>query len=157
MKDNIPENTCDCEKEPCNCTCDTTEAVPFTRVQIAGNAFVVTSKLSLETIKKLEKLDPDTLCLKRYEQGEEIEIFKIMSGKTSSISTYGIVFSEANKAGNAIATSLFPEDIKDKKEYIKERFGKTLFILDELEAQAGYNSAHIERMFNDLDKTIVEV
>ena len=145
----------------CNCNCNTCEhcstATPVVRIQIAGNAFVLTSTLMLETLKMLEKRDNKALCLTEHCKDEEKEIFRISTGKIASISKYGITFAEANKAGYATATVLFPEKVKDKKQFIKENFANTIFMLNELENRAKNACKNLERAYAELDKLIEEI
>jgi hypothetical protein len=133
------------------------EKAPKNRVKIVGNAYVITSKLKFETIKKLQKHDDSALCLKEFTKDEEKELFKIAIGKSASISKCGIVFVEADKDGYATATLLFPESVKDKKEYIKENFAKALFMLNTVEARAQYACTQIEKAFTELDDIITEI
>lgn len=154
------KKSCNCNcADPCMCTTpDIPEtAVPAKRVQIVGNAFVVTSKLPFEIIKKLEKYASNTLCLKERDHDEEKEYFRIATGKVSSISKYGITFNEANKDGFAIATALFPEKISNKKRFIKDEFGKTLYMLQDVEQNATHAYAHFEKAYAELDSIIEEI
>ena len=155
MSKNLKENvtlTCNCE--PCTCA---ENAKPTKRIQILGNAFTVTSNLKFETIQKLEKYDDQALCLKELSNDEEKELFRISTGKIASISKYGITFAEANKAGYATATMLFPESVKDKKEYIKDNFANTLFMLNEVEHSAERACLYLEKAFAELDEIIEEI
>lgn len=152
------ENTVNaCENCKCNCDCST-PAPAQKRVKIAGNAFIITSTLKLDTIKTLEKLDKDALCVKEYFSNNEInELFRIASGKVASVGNYGITFVEADKNGNAIATMLFPTNTKDKKAYIKENFIKIFHLLNEVENQAQRAAEYFERTFKALDDIIEEI
>ena len=128
------------------------------RIKIAGNAYVLTSKLSLDTIKKMEKLDKDALCLVEADgEGCTNEIFRIESGKIGSVSKYGIVFAEADADGNATVTQLLPEGITDKKTYIKENLAQIIFMLTDLEDLAATRCAELQAAYDELDKDIEEV
>ena len=127
------------------------------RIKIAGNALVLTSKLKFATIQKMEKYNPDALCLVEVKNDEENEIFRIGTGKSSSIGKYGITFMEANKEGFATATILFPENVSDKKEYIKDNFATALFMLSDLEDAVNTACAELEAAYAKLDKEIEEV
>lgn len=127
------------------------------RIKIAGNAIVLTSKLKFSTIQKMEKYNNDALCLVEVKNNEENEIFRISTGKTSSIGKYGITFMEADKNGNAVATVMLPEGVTDKKAYVKDNFGTTLFMLSELEAVVETACAELEAAYAELDKEIEEV
>ena len=127
------------------------------RIKIAGNAVVLTSKLKFATIQKMEKYNPSALCLTETKKDEEIEIFRIATGKTSSIGKYGITFMEANKDGYAIATILLPENTTDKKAYIKDNLGNAIFMLTDLEALVETACAELEAAYDKLDTEIEEV
>jgi hypothetical protein len=118
---------------------------------------MVVSKLKLETIKNLEKYENDALCLKECSNDGEKEIFRIGTGKTASISKFGITFAEANKDGLATATMLFPADVKDKKQFIKDNYGKVLFLLNDVEYSANHAYKHIQEVFAELDNIIEEI
>lgn len=125
------------------------------RVRILGNAFVITSKLKFENIKKMEKLSNETLCLVEIEKDDTInEVFRISTGKVASISPYGITYNEANTEGYAIATSTFPADVTDKKAFIKDNLAKVMLMLDELEAHIAEDLVKLEKRYEELDKDI---
>lgn len=126
------------------------------RIKIVGNALVLTSKLKFATIQKMEKYNRDALCLVEVKNDEENEIFRIGTGKTSNISKFGITFMEANKDGFATATVLFPEGTTNKKEFIKDNFATTLFMLNDLENAVETACAELEAAYAELDKTIEE-
>lgn len=127
------------------------------RIKIAGNAVVLTSNLKFATIQKMEKYNRNALCLVEVKGEEEIEIFRISTGKTSAISKYGVTFMEANKDGFAIATVLLPEGVTDKKAYIKDNYGTVIFMLNDLEDAVVTACAKLEADFEKLDKEIEEV
>ena len=158
----MKKDSCNCNANtPDMCTCEAPvapeTAATFKRVQIIGNAFMVVSKLKLKTIKTLEKYKSNALCLKDYSNDEEKEIFRIGTGKTASISKFGITFAEENKEGFATATMLFPAGIKDKKQFIKDNYGKVLFLLNDVECSANHAYTHIQRAFTELDNIIEEI
>ena len=125
------------------------------RVKILGNAFVITSKLKFENIKKMEKLSNETLCLVEIEKDDTInEVFRISTGKVASISPYGITYNEANTEGYAIATSTFPADVTDKKAFIKDNLAKVMLMLDELEMHVAEDLVKLEKRYEELDKDI---
>lgn len=125
-------------------------------IRIVGNAIVLTSKLKFATIQKMEKYNSNALCLIEKNGEEENEIFRVMTGKLSSIAKHGIVFAEANKDGYAVATTLFPVGVTDKKEYIKDNFATVLFMLKDLEAVIETSCAELEAAFAKLDEEIEE-
>lgn len=127
------------------------------RIKIAGNAIVLTSKLKLDTIKKLEKYIPNALVLVSTEDNEEREIFRVATGKTGSISKYGVSFATADKDGFATITTNIPEDVTDKKVYVKDNFATILLMLKDIEAVAETTLAEFEADYAKLDEEIEEV
>lgn len=126
------------------------------RIKIAGNALILTSKLKFATIQKMEKYNRDALCLTEYRNDEEVEVFRIGTGKASAIGKYGITFLEANKEGYATATVLLPENVTNKREYVKDNFATALFMLNDLEDAVNTACAELEAAYEKLDKDIVE-
>ena len=126
------------------------------RIRIAGNAVILTSKLDFATIQKMEKYNRDALCLTEIKNDEEYEIFRIGTGKSSSISKYGITFMEANKQGKATATILLPEGVTDKKAYIKDNYASAIFMLNDLEEVVKTACAALEAAYAKLDADIEE-
>lgn len=149
------QQTCSCNATPNECVKNV--VTPVTRVQIIGDAFIIISSLNFETLKKIEKLHSNILCLKEYSKDEEKEIFRIGTGKTASISQYGITFTNANKEGKAIATMLFPAKVKDKREFIKENYAKALFMLEDLEDSIKNACRSIDKAYEKIDQLIKEI
>ena len=133
----------------------TVEKKATPRIRILGNAFVVTSKLKFENIKKMEKLSNESLCLVEIDKEECVnEVFRIGTGCVASISAYGVTYNEANAEGYAIATSTFPADVTDKKAFIKDNLARTILMLDELEAHIKEDLVKLEERYAELDKEI---
>jgi len=129
------------------------------KLKISGNAIVLTSDLKLDTIKKMEKYNPDALIIfNETKNGDREEVFKIGSGAISGISVFGITFAETNKAGLAVATILLPETIPNdaKKQFVKDVFGNTIFLLQDLEAAVKTSCEELDAAYAELDKIIVE-
>lgn len=125
------------------------------RVKVLGNAFVITSKLKFESIKKMEKLAYNSLCLVELDRDNEAnEVFRIGTGKVANISPYGLTYNEANPEGYAIATATFPADVTDKKAFIKENLAKAIFMLDELEEHIVEDLEELDKQYAELDKDI---
>lgn len=127
------------------------------KIKIAGNAIVLTSKLKFDTIQKMEKYNRNALCLVEVKNDEENEIFRISTGKLGSISKFGVVFTEANKDGFATATVLLPEGVTNKKEWIKDNYATTLFMLADLEDAVETACAELEAAYAKIDTYIEEV
>ena len=128
------------------------------KIKIAGNAIILTSKIKLNTIAKLEKYNPNALTLSETDpDGYVTEIFRINTGKVGSISKFGITFAEADAAGNATVTVLLPENTANKKAYVKDAFYNTLFLLKDIEDTIEVQVNQLETAFAELDTQIVEV
>lgn len=125
-------------------------------VKIVGNALILTSKLKFDTLKKIEGNNNNALCLLDSDKEDAEEIFRIATGKVSSISKYGIVFGEKTADGFARATILLPEDVTDKKTFVKENFGKCIFMLKDLEDVVETIAAKLEADYAKLDEEIEE-
>jgi len=128
----------------------------MSRIKIIGNAFVLTSTLKFDCIKKLEKLNPNALCLSEQQGDEIIELFRIGTGKAGAVSKYGITFATQNKEGYATVTALIPDDVTNKKDFIKDAYAKTLFLLKDLEDCVKVSEAEIDKIYEELDKEIEE-
>lgn len=129
------------------------------KLKISGNAIILTSDLKLETIKKMEKYNASALALfEENKDGEKCEIFKIGSGAVSNVNKYGITFAETNKDGLAVATILLPETVPNnaKKQFVKDVFGNTIFLLQDLEAAVKTSCEALNAAYAELDKIIVE-
>lgn len=125
------------------------------RVLIAGNAVILTSNLKTDDIKKLNKYAEKTLCLIDPETKDEI--FRITTGSTGSVNKYGITFSETNAEGNAQITIMLPDNITNKKEYVKETYFDIMNKLTQLENNAIKANKNINTILETFANTIEEV
>lgn len=125
-------------------------------IRIVGNALVLTSKLKLNEIKTIEKYIPKALTIKEYSGDEEIEIFKLATGKVADISNYGIVFNSANKDGFAQITTLIPTEVENKLEYAKDKLFPIIHKLRFVETNVEEILKELNKELNDLEKEIVE-
>lgn len=127
------------------------------RIKIVGNAFVLTSTLKLADIRKMEKYDADAcVVVAKYDNGETAEVFRIATGKTGSICKHGVVFATANAEGYATVTGFIPENVNNKKAYLKDNFASTFFALAELEKHLAQESDNVDKAFAALDAEIEE-
>ena len=127
------------------------------RVKIVGNAVLFTSALQLDTIKKLEKYHPESLVLcAKEDNGDCVEIFRICTSKVGSINKHGIAFATANKNGNATVTTLIPENVKNKREYVKDNYAQILFVLKDFEDHITKAADEVDKAFAELDEDIEE-
>lgn len=128
------------------------------KLKIVGNAFVITSKLKLDTIKKVNKFNKNLLCITESKDDEVCELFRIDLGKTGTISKYGITFATANTEGYATVTGSIPEHTAydKRKEYVVEEFGTALMLLNDLEDAIETAVAEIDAAYAKLDEEIEE-
>lgn len=106
------------------------------KITIAGDAMVITSSMTLEEIKKLEKYSPKSLVLKEKEDGKEVEVFRV--GSTDGcgvINQYGASFGSASHDEKALATITMgiPKDTEDARSYAAEKVGAALMNLNQIE------------------------
>ena len=106
------------------------------RIIIAGDAMVIESAHTLETIKTLEKHNPKALTL--LDDDGKTVIFKVgtTSGK-GNINVYGASFGSASKNDEqkAIITMELPADTTDAKAYAENFVGTAIIKLNAVEAQ----------------------
>lgn len=106
------------------------------RIIIAGDAMVIESAHTLETIKTLEKHNPKALTL--LDDDGKTVIFKVgtTSGK-GNINVYGASFGSASKNDEqkAIITMELPADTTDAKAYAEDFVGTAIIKLNAVEAQ----------------------
>lgn len=126
-------------------------------LKIVGQAFVFTSALATETIKKAERLVPDALVLTQEKNGEVEQLASIGIAKEAAISKYGVTFSATSKDGKAQGTIKFPASVKtdDRKSYIEENFGLTLVHASAIEAQVeaalAERQATVDGLFGNME------
>lgn len=126
-------------------------------VKIIEDACILTSQLKFEDIKKVEKVCPKALSLyTTNDEGELEELFKVATGRVATISTYGIVFTKANKQGYAMITTLFPECVKEKKQWVLEHYAKALLMLKDVEKNVLSELDRINDAYASLENEIEE-
>ena len=104
-------------------------------ITIAGDAVVVTSSLSLENLKLIEKYRPDALVLKGGEDGKEpVFLIGTTCGK-GSINKNGAEFSGESHDDAKLATITMTGVVKgeDVKESVADALGQALIKLNKLE------------------------
>lgn len=125
------------------------------RTIIAGNAIIINSRLSLNDIEILEKFANEALCIKDEEKDEEI--FRVSTGNYAEVSKFGIIFAEENKDGKAQITELLPENLTNKKEYVKENYVKTVAYLIAIEDQAIKALDQVKTLLKTFENSIEEI
>jgi hypothetical protein len=126
------------------------------KIQITGDAFVVTSSLSVEDIKTVAKYAPKNLkVVETDEDGNKNEVFAINynEGK-SSIAGFGITFGGKTRDDKALATvtSMIPAGTANAKDYVAEVLGGVTVYLKQLEETVPAKA----KEFKDARKTLVD-
>lgn len=106
------------------------------RIIIAGDAMVIESAYTLETLKTLEKYRPKSLVL--FDEDGKTEIFRVgtTTGK-GSIKPFGASFgsSSKNDEKHAIITMEIPAGTTDAKDYAEQVVGAAIIYLNRVESQ----------------------
>jgi hypothetical protein len=103
----------------------------MSKIAIAGDRVVVTSSVTLENLKLVEKHRPDALRLK---DDDGNTTFALGVG-SNSINSNGVSYAKVtyDEDGFATATTVIPEGVEDPKDYIVDTFGPTLEKLNQIE------------------------
>lgn len=106
-------------------------------VKIVGDAVVLTSALSFEDIKLVEKIAPKELTLFEEENGRKVPVFGVCTTKSHGrITKDGVSFAKGSRDGGfAEITMGVPECDGDVKEVVAELIGTAVIKLNELEAK----------------------
>lgn len=109
----------------------------MSKINVAGDAIVVTSALKLDDIKLVAKYRNKELTLMGGEDNKD-PIFNVASCEgAGSINTYGASFGSANADGFAQLTMIVKDGFGEKNpaEYIADEIGGALAHLNALEAK----------------------
>lgn len=106
------------------------------KINVIGDAVVITSTLKTEDIALVQKYRPEALTLRKEVAGCEEVYFKI--GTTTgagSVNQYGVSFGGTSRDGGGFATvTLTYSGPTDKvKEYLADTYGTALFNLNAVE------------------------
>lgn len=116
------------------------------RIIIAGDAMVVESAHTLETIKTLEKHNPKALTL--LDDDGKTVVFKVgtTTGK-GNINAYGASFGSESKNADkkAIITMELPAGTTDAMGYAEDAVGTAIIKLNAVEAQFEYALASVAK------------
>ena len=96
------------------------------KIQIMGDAFVLTSEITTEAIKALAKANPAALKIVDKETKAQKFGISFNEGK-SSITDFGITFGGTTRDEDkkATATGTLPAGVQDAKAYVAELIGAT--------------------------------
>lgn len=107
------------------------------KIYLAGDAVVITSALSLESIRTVKKYRPEALNLYGGKENEVL-IFSILVDRGSGVGANAIAFNAATRdeAKLATLTTMLPESAKntDVKEYLADEYGAVITNLNKIEA-----------------------
>lgn len=103
------------------------------KINVVGNAIVLSSSIKLDDIKKAEKYRPEALVLK---DDDGNEIFKVSAGRHPAANEYGITFSGSTHGDEGLATCTWVVDggiEGDAKEKVADIYGAALIKLGKFE------------------------
>lgn len=107
------------------------------KINVIGSAIVVTSGISLEAIKLVEKYRPQNLTLFEGEGDKKQAVFKVSTGTSGSISKFGVVFDSATRDADKLAiVTIVDGNIPVEKidQYLIDKIGTSIIKLNQLEA-----------------------
>lgn len=107
------------------------------KIIVAGDAVVITSGLTLENLETVKKYNPNALTLMGGEDGKEpVFCIGVNRGKQGNINQYGVEFGAETRDEQKLATLtlLVPGEIDDVKNYVADKYGAALMMLNKLEA-----------------------
>lgn len=117
------------------------------KINVLGNACVITSSLTLEQIKTLEKYRPTALQLtEKDEDGCPVTTFAVSTGAEGKVGRYGITFNEPSRddAKKATVTVMIPNGIADAKSYVADKYGAIISNLNKVEEAYATAAAEVE-------------
>ena len=124
------------------------------KVQVVGNAVVITSGVKMKDIESLAKYNPDALILKGGDDGKE-PVFAIAAGNAGGINCVGVTFNGKTRDEQELATLTMTINYTgdNVKEFVADKLGGALIKLNELEAQLpaaieALNAQHAEVLAN---------
>ena len=108
------------------------------KIQIVGNAFVLTSTLTPAEIKKLNAEAPEALAV--VDEETKNEPFRVSFGANGGVSKYGVTFNgTAVGDGKAVFNGVIEgpvTSLEQAREYVADTLGHATAYLREIEAKA---------------------
>ena len=125
-------------------------------IKIVGGVAVVESGATLETVKKLQKYRPNSLCLFEGTGKDKEAVFVVGAGSGhGTIGKYGVSFGAATTTdGKATVTLMIPEGTTDPKKWVMENVGVAILNLNKVEAQFTAASEEIESELTAIEANI---
>ena len=103
-------------------------------VTSSGNAMVVTSGVTLEQLKQVERFRPDALRVIDGETKDELFVVCTTDTGSGELSSYGACFgTRTDSEGKATITIELPDEAANVREYIADTYGSALLYLKKLE------------------------
>ena len=104
---------------------------------VAGEAVVITSSMKLTDLETIKKYNPKALVLMGGEDGKEpVFCIGVNRGKTGSINQFSVDFGAETRDDKKLATmTLMTSGVTgDVKEFVADKYGAALMLLNKLEA-----------------------
>jgi hypothetical protein len=123
------------------------------KVKITGDAFVLSTNVTVAEMKDLMHFAKDSLVL-RDEKKEPI--FKISLGDNAHISNNGVVFTSVGADERIESTFLMPSglNLEEKRDYVRQNFGIALMNLKKLEDQIRTEALTVTTLIASIDEVI---
>lgn len=104
------------------------------KINVTGNAVVITSTVKFEDIAKAKKYRPDALILCEEKGGELTPVFGVDVGREAKWNEYGITFNgKTHNDGFATLTELIPTIEEGLEEAIADLYGAVILKLNKFE------------------------
>lgn len=107
------------------------------KIIVAGEAVVITSSMKLTDLETIKKYNPKALVLMGGEDGKEpVFCIGVNRGKTGSINQFSVDFGAETRDDKKLATmTLMTSGVTgDVKEFVADKYGDALMLLNKLEA-----------------------
>lgn len=104
------------------------------KINVMGDAVVVTSAVKFEDLRTVEKYRPEALLVKGGEDGKDV-VFTVSTHGEGCISKYGVTFSGESREGEKLAclTLNVQCDTDDLSDFITDKLGAAIIQLNKLE------------------------
>lgn len=107
------------------------------KIIVAGEAVVITSAMKLADLETIKKYNPKALVLMGGEDGKEpVFCIGVNRGKAGSINQFSVDFGAETRDDKKLATmTLMTSGVTgDVKEFVADKYGAALMLLNKLEA-----------------------
>lgn len=107
------------------------------KIIVAGEAVVITSSMKLADLETIKKYNPKALVLMGGEDGKEpVFCIGVNRGKAGSINQFSVDFGAETRDDKKLATmTLMTSGVTgDVKEFVADKYGAALMLLNKLEA-----------------------